>query len=411
MSDQHTKASSAQKTVLITEDEDRLARAIAATLRAEGLETVIARNGSEALSLAHRLHPDLILLDVMMFGMSGFEVCSRLTADPETSDIPVIFVTAKTAEEDRALGMAAGARAYVTKPFEAEELIELTNQVLANEAADKGPEPSAAASSSPDKPAAQKRDLQTLWRRERQRRQALEAAHERLAAMDQLKASFISAVTQELLTPFPLIGTILENLQRKSIESSAAFQDDLNDLVAAIAGLYDRIQEVVEVAVSVSKRRQPYLGYHAMDEIVPQAVEPVAVTAQAQGVDFRVFVPSDLPKGHVDASLVGEAVRQMAHNAVTFNRSGGHAELSAYASGDMIVIEVSDTGIGLTSEQLERLRHPFQLKGEAAGEVEQEMAVYWAFVCYVAEAHGGWTEVSSAGKGKGSTFSLALPAA
>jgi signal transduction histidine kinase len=168
---------------------------------------------------------------------------------------------------------------------------------------------------------------------------------------------------------------------------------------------------VVNVAELVSKQRQPYLGYHAMDEIIPPAVESVAVMAQGQGVDFRVFVPSDLPRGHVDAGLVKEAVYQMAQNDVTFNQPGGHAEVSAHVSDDMIIVEVSDTGVALTSQRLASLRRPFHQSADALRQGEEGLGIGWALVCYVAEAHGGWTDVKSAGKGEGSTFSLALPAA
>jgi signal transduction histidine kinase len=126
-------------------------------------------------------------------------------------------------------------------------------------------------------------------------------------------------------------------------------------------------------------------------------------------VDFRVLVPSDLPEVHVDAELVGEAVFQMAHNAVKFNHPSGRATVRAFESHHALVIEVSDTGIGLTPERLAMLGRPFEQGAEALRRGQEGLGIGWTFVCYVAEVHGGWTEAKSPGKGQGSTFSLALP--
>ncbi|MFW6116032.1 MAG: response regulator transcription factor, partial [Chloroflexota bacterium] len=125
-----------RRTVLIAEDEPALAAAIATTVSLEGLETVIASTGEEALSLARQLRPDLVLLDVMLPGMSGIEVCATLKTSPETDQIPVVLVTAKSEREDRALGIAAGASAYVTKPFSPVQLIDLVKKALAQDAED-----------------------------------------------------------------------------------------------------------------------------------------------------------------------------------------------------------------------------------------------------------------------------------
>ncbi|RLC66755.1 MAG: two-component system response regulator, partial [Chloroflexi bacterium] len=96
-----------KQVVLVVDDEKPLAQAIAATLDLEGLETVLAYDGTQALELTRKLHPDLILLDVMMPGKSGFEVCSTIKQDPATASIPVIILTAKTELSDRMAGISA----------------------------------------------------------------------------------------------------------------------------------------------------------------------------------------------------------------------------------------------------------------------------------------------------------------
>ncbi len=109
--------------ILIVEDEAGIARMIQVLLEARGFSTVICHAGDEALRrIAH--HPvDLVLLDVMMPGMDGYEVCRRLKADPQWRHIPVVMLTAKDTTRDLVRGLEIGADDYITKPFNTEELI------------------------------------------------------------------------------------------------------------------------------------------------------------------------------------------------------------------------------------------------------------------------------------------------
>lgn len=114
---------SGRSSVLIVDDElDNLTLALA-ILEDHGLELATARDGWEGLAIAARLRPDLILLDIRMPGLHGFEVCRRLKAGPSTQEIPVIFLSALDQIEDKAQGFAAGGVDYVTKPFDARELL------------------------------------------------------------------------------------------------------------------------------------------------------------------------------------------------------------------------------------------------------------------------------------------------
>jgi len=398
-----------QHTVLIAEDDPLLAEAIAATLDLEGLETVVTHNGKEALSLARKLFPDLVLLDVMMPGKSGIEVCAALKTRAESSKIPVILVTAKSDKEDRALGLAAGADAYVTKPFSPVQLIDLVKETLAGQSLEPRTQKPSISTMSLDQLTVYARDLKELWQRERQEREALEMARQRLVELDRLKAAFVSTVTHELLTPFASIGTTLELLQRQGKRCDTDFEEALEDLSASIAGLHRRIEGVVKFAELVNKQREPELDSHALDDVIPWAVQPVAMIAQARDVDFRMLLPPDIPEIEMDAELVTEAVFQMTHNAVKFNEPGGKAKVRAFRSGEMVVIEVSDTGVGLSEERLAMLGHPFEQSADALRRGQEGLGIGWAFVCYVAEVHNGRTEVESPGIGQGSRFALVLP--
>jgi len=99
----------------------------------------------------------------------------------------------------------------------------------------------------------------------------------------------------------------------------------------------------------------------------------------------------------------------MAYNAVKFNLAGGYAQVKVFEAMGWIVIEVQDTGVGLTPERLEMLGQPFEQGADALRRGQEGLGLGWTFVRYVAEVHGGQTHVKSSGPGQGSTFSLALP--
>jgi len=109
--------------VLVADDDRDIVRFLEVNLVIEGIDVVTAHDGRDALAKAMNLRPDLILLDVMMPGMDGYEVCAELRADPRFARTPVIMLTAKSLQNDRAIGINAGADDYVTKPFEPLELV------------------------------------------------------------------------------------------------------------------------------------------------------------------------------------------------------------------------------------------------------------------------------------------------
>lgn len=114
-------------TVLIVEDEESLSDPLAFLLRKEGFETVIAADGPTALSTFQAQHVDIVLLDLMLPGMSGTEVCKKIRL---TSQVPIIMVTARDSEIDKVLGLELGADDYVTKPYSARELTARIRAVL-----------------------------------------------------------------------------------------------------------------------------------------------------------------------------------------------------------------------------------------------------------------------------------------
>ncbi len=108
--------------ILVVDDDEIVARTVERTLRAGGFRVSVANSGVEALQMARRNVPDLMVLDVLMPGMNGYEVCREVRNDPLLSGLPVLFLTAKGKDEDRIMGLRAGADDYLSKPFNLDEL-------------------------------------------------------------------------------------------------------------------------------------------------------------------------------------------------------------------------------------------------------------------------------------------------
>ncbi len=119
-----------KRKVLIADDEPNIVVSLEYLMKREGHEVLVARDGDEALALARSAGPALVLLDVMMPGKSGFEVCQALRADAATAGIKVLMLTAKGRDTDVAQGLGVGADAYMTKPFSTRELAAKVRELL-----------------------------------------------------------------------------------------------------------------------------------------------------------------------------------------------------------------------------------------------------------------------------------------
>lgn len=116
--------------ILLVDDEPSIIKVVGKRLEVEGYEVLIAVEGQEALTKAQTEHPDLIILDLMLPKLNGYEVCTMLKQDTRYQHIPIMLFTAKAQDQDERLGMECGADAYVRKPFRAQELLERIRRLL-----------------------------------------------------------------------------------------------------------------------------------------------------------------------------------------------------------------------------------------------------------------------------------------
>ena len=119
-----------KKRILVVDDEVDLVETVRFSLELEGYDVLVAYNGEEALNQARKENPDLILLDLMLPKLDGYKVCRLLKFDERYKHIPILMLTAKIQEKDKATGMETGANEYITKPFEMDELMKKVKNYL-----------------------------------------------------------------------------------------------------------------------------------------------------------------------------------------------------------------------------------------------------------------------------------------
>lgn len=117
--------------ILIAEDEPDIRELVAFTLRFAGHEVIVTSNGEEALQQAPQVMPDIIMMDVRMPRMTGYDACRAMKAHPQLKDIPVVFLSAKGQESEIQTGLDAGAEEYLLKPFAPDQLVERVKAILA----------------------------------------------------------------------------------------------------------------------------------------------------------------------------------------------------------------------------------------------------------------------------------------
>ncbi len=126
------------KEILIVDDEPGVVVALQFLLEQQGYNVLVAKRGEDALDLIYKYKPDLVILDIMLPGIDGYEVCEIVRLNPDYRDIKILFLTARSAEVEIAKGLTLGADAYITKPFSNDKLIAAVNQVLESTYAETG---------------------------------------------------------------------------------------------------------------------------------------------------------------------------------------------------------------------------------------------------------------------------------
>jgi len=359
--------------ILVVDDTPANLQSLAAVLKDQGYAISVATNGRQALEVVPKVRPALILLDVMMPEMDGFEACQRLKASPEWRDIPIIFLTAKTEAADIIKGFELGAVDYVAKPFNTHELLARVGTHLAL--------------------CRQRRELQENYRR--------------LSELERLRDNLVHMVVHDLRSPLLGLSGCLQMLQADLAGKLEAEQaEDLESALAAAVKLGGMVASLLDVSRLESGQmplnKQP-CDLHA---VMTEAVASLGGLTKDRHV---VVVPSGTPLTvGCDPEIVGRVVANLIGNALKFTPANGEIKVAACLTADGAKVSVQDTGPGIPEAYRERIFEKFgQVDGRAEGK-RNSTGLGLTFCKLAVEAHGGRIGVDSE-EGRGSVFWFTLP--
>ncbi|WP_437979711.1 hybrid sensor histidine kinase/response regulator [Sorangium sp. So ce117] len=407
--------------VLLVDDDPGSLKLLSEALAGQALTVAVAIDGEMALRQIRREPPDLVLLDAVMPGMDGFEVCRRLKAEPATREVPIVFMTVLADTASRVRGLELGAVDYLAKPFVREELLARVRTQLAGRAAAR-----ALAAKNDELARAQV----TLEVEVARRTEQLRAANERLerelelnraaeirvqraqdelahlnrvSAMSELAASIAHELNQPLVAILSNAQAALRLLSHTPPDIPEA-RAALDDIVADDR----RAGKVIQRLRAMLRKGELSVAAQDLNELVREVARLMASAALLAGTTVRLELAPGLPPVRGDGVQLQQVLVNLLTNALdAVSRRPPEVRLAVVrtlpAGEGGVELSVADSGEGIPPGDLERIFEPF-FTSKAQG-----LGVGLAISRSIVEAHGGrlWAERSP---GEGATFRCALPA-
>ncbi len=409
--------------ILIVEDSPTQATLLASLLTEAGHEVLTARDGASALDIVEREPLDLVMTDIVMPGLSGFEVCHRIKSDLGRRDLPVVLLTGLSDPRDLIRGLQCGADNYITKPYDAERLVHRVEQVLASRRRQRSPGNGAVRvefmGETFDIGAEKEQILDLLVSSYEElvrtnqvlasRTEEAEEARREAEKASRAKSEFLAMMSHELRTPLNAIGGYAQLMedgvngpvtepQRKSLARIRRNQEHLLTL----------INDVLNFARMESGRITVQPTDVPVDALLSGAEELVRPQLESRKLEYRYEGGDGGVTVYADRERVLQIILNLLTNATKFTDEGGEIRLSWRVAGDDVVIQVRDTGIGIPAERLETIFEPFVQVEQRRDTSREGVGLGLAISRELARAMGGELTVESE-PGKGSTFTLRLP--
>lgn len=358
--------------ILIVDDQPRNLQVIGNLLADKPYRLGFAQSGAQALESVKQIQPDLILLDVMMPELDGYETCRQLKSNHLTHEIPVIFLTAKSESEDIVEGFRAGGVDYVTKPFQTEELLARVDTHIR---------------------------LRSLTR---QLEEALE-----------MKSELMGIAAHDLKNPLAAIrglSEIILNAEGEDPEfdlSSEDRADLLRDINQASNNTLTIIKELlntetIESGIVHLERRECDIGL-----LIAEVVDLNSSQARIKQITLNNHTNKGL-FAYVDEPRTREVLDNLISNAVKYSPIGRSVHIDASMREDTLRVEVRDEGPGLTQEDMKKVFGKFQKLSARPTGGEHSTGLGLAIVKNLVELHGGVVGVDSE-EGKGACFYFEIP--
>ena len=362
-----------QNTILIVDDDPVILTNIADVVRIAGYNLLIAKNGLEALQVMQQHTPDLIVADIMMPAMDGYQFYQAVRENLAWTPIPFIFLSAKGEQKDIRRGYSLGADHYLTKPFEPEDLL-LAIEVRLQRVA----------------------DIQA-------------AAHN---DVERTKRQLLTTFGHELRTPLTYIYGYLGLLQQ---EAGHLDEDEAEEMLSAVHRGVNRLGKLVEdlllmvcidsgvVKAELDRYSQPV----NLNMEIPEAARELGVEASKRNIVISITLPDNLIVLGRPAYL-RDVFRRLIDNAIKFSKpDGGHIWIETELQAEYGIVKVRDAGIGISSEHQKHLFGQFQQFNRDIME-QQGVGLGLAIAGKLTHLHGGDIQVASQ-PDQGSTFGVRLP--
>lgn len=379
-----------ENTILIVDDTPENIDILVELL--EDFDKQIAINGVDALETAFEDPPDLILLDIMMPEMDGYEVCGKLRQDERTKDIPIIFLTAKALKDDIVKGFEVGGQDYITKPFDYRELMERVKTQLELRSQREV-----------------LKNMNEILEEKVQERTAqldtankeLEKANTELLGLDKAKNSFLMMISHELRTPLNGIVGASEFLNIELSEDK-----ELGEFVEILKISVDRLDYFSSTALLITQLDSNYKldkEKISLNELIDECVDENKEKAKAKGIPILKAVTSEISL-NAERALLKRVINSILDNAIKYSDEKQRIQLIASLEGTQITINCEDEGSGFSEQALDNLFTPFGL-GEK--HYDQNVGLSLRVAKQIMEAHGGEIKAKNRDK-KGASVSLAI---
>ena len=373
-------------TILIVDDEETNIRLLKGMLAPKGYDLREATRGEEALLLATDILPDMVILDVMMPGIDGFEVCQRLKGDDKTKIIPVIMVTALSEKQHRLKAMECGADDFISKPVDLTELhirVKSLLRIKANE------------------------DELLLNYKE------ILAKNAELKELEKIRDGLVHMIVHDLRNPIGAISASLQLLlgeklnliapQQERIQQSLYFCQDLNRMIQTLLD----INKIEEGKLQLKRQMTNVV------ELIEESLRRFHPTVEQRKISLCLSRTEDIPLVPIDQEIIKRVIVNLVDNAIRYTAKEGKVEVTANFSPERggLCLSVRDNGIGLPKEYHQKIFDKFeQVQLKKDGYRGGSSGLGLTFCKMAVESHGGKIWVESEGLSKGCTFHILIPA-
>lgn len=403
--------------ILYVEDDPASEILVRRILGNEGFQIVSASDGLTAIEVARRELPDMILMDINISGLDGYEVTTRLRTIEELKNIPIVAVTAATLSGDRERALIAGCTGYIPKPIDVDTFPDQVRAFLQGTREE--------VTSAEEKAEYLTEYSRRLVDRLEEKIRQLEARNLELQRLDKMKTDFIIIAGHELRTPLTTIYGYAQILQSNpAIPGSPDEPGSPRFLVEKMAEATWRLNQVISDILTVSlidaNKLELAKGPVFIKPLIVQILEDIRRTGSDRKLTFETEGLDELPMIVGDSKRLHQALWNIITNAVKYTPDGGRISIRGVRIDNAIKISVQDSGIGIDPEDQERIFDRFYILHDVSLHRSSKTAfkggglgVGLTVARGIIEGHGGRVWVESEGRDEerlpGSTFHILLP--